>query len=141
MLELDSKGFTLDRELQTRLLEMNLHVNPAVADALLANKMLKDYDRVSIGQLCEVCLSLHSISALHTLIVESWPESACARALHRALRHQANSRQHTAVQQRVARQLFRLTLSHRLARMPKSDAASQFTSEPQHRHPDCDSLR
>jgi clathrin heavy chain len=50
---LTNKGITLDSNLQTRLLEMNLAVNPTVADAILANNMLKDYDRVAVGQLCE----------------------------------------------------------------------------------------
>ncbi|KAI6241003.1 Clathrin heavy chain [Aphelenchoides fujianensis] len=53
LLELVNKGFTLDSELQTRVLEMNLAMNPAVADAIMANGLLKDYDRPSIGQLCE----------------------------------------------------------------------------------------
>ncbi|CAB3402575.1 unnamed protein product [Caenorhabditis bovis] len=39
--------------LQTRLLEMNLLAAPAVADAILANKMFSHYDRAAIGQLCE----------------------------------------------------------------------------------------
>jgi clathrin heavy chain len=39
--------------LQTRLLEMNLLSNPAVADAILGNKMFNHYDRAAIGQLCE----------------------------------------------------------------------------------------
>ncbi|CAO4370286.1 unnamed protein product [Caenorhabditis nigoni] len=39
--------------LQTRLLEMNLLAAPAVADAILANKMFSHYDRPAIGQLCE----------------------------------------------------------------------------------------
>ncbi|CAD6192939.1 unnamed protein product [Caenorhabditis auriculariae] len=42
-----------DGHLQTRLLEMNLLAAPAVADAILANKMFTHYDRAAIGQLCE----------------------------------------------------------------------------------------
>lgn len=39
--------------LQTRLLEMNLMSAPAVADAILGNRMFSHYDRSTIGQLCE----------------------------------------------------------------------------------------
>ncbi|KAI6215352.1 hypothetical protein M3Y94_00375700 [Aphelenchoides besseyi] len=53
LLELVNRGTTLDSDLQTRVLEMNLAMNPAVADAIMANGLLKDYDRVAIGQLCE----------------------------------------------------------------------------------------
>ncbi|CAD5215134.1 unnamed protein product [Bursaphelenchus okinawaensis] len=53
LLELVNKGVTLEPNLQTRLLEMNLTMNPPVADAILGNNVLKDYDRVAIGQLCE----------------------------------------------------------------------------------------
>lgn len=39
--------------LQTRLLEMNLMQAPAVADAILGNKMFTHYDRTVVAQLCE----------------------------------------------------------------------------------------
>jgi clathrin heavy chain len=39
--------------LQTRLIEMNLSVNPPVADAILGNGMFTYYDRATIGQQCE----------------------------------------------------------------------------------------
>lgn len=42
-----------DGHLQTRLLEINLHAAPQVADAILGNKMFHHYDRATIGQLCE----------------------------------------------------------------------------------------
>lgn len=42
-----------DGHLQTRLLEINLHAAPQVADAILGNKMFHHYDKATIGQLCE----------------------------------------------------------------------------------------
>jgi len=40
-------------DLQTKLLEMNLMSFPAVADAILGNKMLTHYNKQHIAQLCE----------------------------------------------------------------------------------------
>ncbi|ORX61465.1 clathrin heavy chain [Hesseltinella vesiculosa] len=42
-----------DAQLQTRLLEMNLLYAPQVADAILSTGSLTQYDRVTVGPLCE----------------------------------------------------------------------------------------
>jgi clathrin heavy chain len=42
-----------DADLQTRLLEINLHTNPQVANYILSQNLLSHYNRLKIAQLCE----------------------------------------------------------------------------------------
>ena len=68
-------------------------------------------------------------SARGSTVRESGSPPTGPRALHRLVRHQARRRPHASPQPRVARQLLRLALSRRLARVHQSHAHRQHQAE------------